>query len=38
MSASTGNTSTTFTPGLNLTVPSTAFADTYTGTIVQTVL
>lgn len=38
MTASTGNTSTTFTPGLNLTVPITAFADTYTGTIVQTVL
>lgn len=38
MSASTGNTSTTFTPGLNLTVPTSAFADTYSGTIVQTVL
>lgn len=38
MSASTGNTSTTFTPGLNLTVPATAFADNYTGTIIQTVL
>lgn len=38
MSASTGNTSTTFTPGLNLTVPLTAFADNYTGTIIQTVL